>query len=311
MTAATPPAVDSGLPLVSVITPCFTHAHYLAEALHSALAQDYARVELLVVNDGSPQGDIIDAVIASIPHDVVYIRQENQGIGAARNAALAHARGEFIQFLDADDRLLPNAVREGVTAFARHPECAMVWGFRRTINARGEMMYDKVGMRSHQPRYADLLETNIVGPPVSVMVRRDPLLEIGGFATEPCVEDYDMYLRIAARHPIHCHEQVVAEYRLHENNLSRDDALMLRGVLRVLGLQQQHIGDDRALRRAVRRGRSDARRRYHWEPEIERVRHHVRAGEWTHAVRRAVPLAIRYPLLFSGAMLRPLDRLWR
>src|SRR5665213_1846423 len=160
-------------PLVSIITPCYNQAHFLAEALNGALAQDYPAVEVVVVNDGSPDGAAIDAVIAALPREVTYIRQENRGIGRARNAALERCRGEFVQFLDADDRLLPNAVREGVAAFDRHPECALVWGYRRTINARGEVLFDNVGEMPHECRYSDLLATNIVGPPVGVMVRRD------------------------------------------------------------------------------------------------------------------------------------------
>jgi glycosyltransferase involved in cell wall biosynthesis len=299
-------------PLVSIITPCYNQAHFLAEALNGALAQDYPAVEVVVVNDGSPDGAAIDAVIAALPREVTYIRQENRGIGRARNAALARCRGEFVQFLDADDRLLPNAVREGVAAFDRHPECALVWGYRRTINARGEVLFDNVGEMPHECRYVDLLATNIIGPPVGVMVRRDRLVEIGGFSTEPdSVEDYDMYLRLAARHPIHCHQRVIAEYRYHTHNISRDHARMLRGVLRALDIQQRHVGANRVLRQAIRVGRRDAYDCFDWTPRIEQLRQDVRAGRWRRGLRDAIALAARYPVRFCGALLGPLRKVGR
>ncbi len=304
-------SAGTGAPLVSVITPCYTHAHFLADALQSALAQQHPAIELLVVNDGSPDSDIIEGVLAALPHPVVYIRQENAGIGAARNAALARARGTFIQFLDADDRLLPNAVRDGLAAFARHPACGLVWGLRRTIDGHGDVMYDNVGQLPQECGYIDLLETNIVGPPVGVLVRRDCLVDIGGFSTERCVEDYEMYLRMASRYPIHCHRSVVAEYRWHSHNLSRDNALMLRGVLRALELQRAQVGRDPGLRRALRRGHRDAWLRYHWHPGVARIGEHVRARQWGAALRSGAPLALRYPWRFTRAVLRSLGRSFR
>jgi glycosyltransferase involved in cell wall biosynthesis len=297
-------------PLVSVVTPCYNQAHFLAEALRSVQAQEYPAVEVVVVNDGSPDSEAIDQVMAAFTGPATYIRQENQGIGGARNAALARCQGEFIQFLDADDRLLPHAVRDGIAAFEAHPECALVWGYRRVIDASGALMYDNVGALPHRSRYADLLQTNIIGPPVGVMVRRDRLDEIGGFSTVlDYVEDYDMYLRLAARHPIHCHQRVIADYRLHGNNMSHNHARMLLAILTVLDLQEDAVGRDAELQQALRRGRRDAYDRYDWEPRIDRFRHHMRSGQWRRGVRDGIPLAARYPLRFCGALLRPLKRL--
>src|SRR5437867_4956354 len=94
--------------LVSVIVPCRNGARFLAEALDSALAQTHPATEVIVVDDGSV--DDTPAVLARYAGRVRVLRQPNRGPSAARNAALGVARGEYVAFLDADDRFLPDQV---------------------------------------------------------------------------------------------------------------------------------------------------------------------------------------------------------
>ena len=89
--------------LVSVVIPCYNQAHFLGEAIESVLAQTYPHLEIVVVDDGST--DNTGEVAARYP-GVRYVRQENQGLAAARNTGLRHSSGDYLVFLDADDRLL-------------------------------------------------------------------------------------------------------------------------------------------------------------------------------------------------------------
>ena len=91
-------------PLVSTIIPVFNGERLLPEALDSVFRQDYRPIEVIVVDDGSTDGTSL--VARSCP-EVRYLYQSNQGLGAARNAGIAAACGEFIAFLDADDIWLP------------------------------------------------------------------------------------------------------------------------------------------------------------------------------------------------------------
>src|SRR4051812_11414846 len=111
------------VPLVTVVIPCFNQAQYLAGALASVHRQTWPRVESIVIDDGST--DDTSRVASSFGATFVK-RQPNQGLSRARNAGLELARGEFIVFLDADDELLPEAVRDGVDAFMRHPDAGCV-----------------------------------------------------------------------------------------------------------------------------------------------------------------------------------------
>ncbi len=111
--------------LVSVIIPCYNQAHFLSEAIESVRAQTYPHYEIIVVNDGST--DDPAEVAARFP-EAHYIEQKNQGVSETRNAGLRQSEGTYIVFLDADDRLLPNALQVGVDAMKAHPKCALVSG---------------------------------------------------------------------------------------------------------------------------------------------------------------------------------------
>ena len=99
-------------PAISVITPAYNAAKYIGEALDSVLNQTYASHEVIVINDGSPDTNELERQIRKYPATIHYIKQENRGAAAARNAGLRCARGEYVAFLDADDRWLPNFLAE-------------------------------------------------------------------------------------------------------------------------------------------------------------------------------------------------------
>jgi glycosyltransferase involved in cell wall biosynthesis len=109
-------------PAVSVVIPCFNQGRFLCDAIASARS-NALQPEIIVVDDGSAED-----VSAITTAGVTCIRQENQGVVAARNRGLAAAHGEFVVFLDADDRLLPGALDTGAAALTGDPDCALVWG---------------------------------------------------------------------------------------------------------------------------------------------------------------------------------------
>lgn len=108
--------VKTGLstqPLVSIIIPCYKQAHLLPDALESAIGQDYENVEIVVINDGSPDNtsEVVRRYIANTPsRKIQLIEKENGGLSSARNLGLHHSKGEWILPLDSDDMLAPNAV---------------------------------------------------------------------------------------------------------------------------------------------------------------------------------------------------------
>src|SRR5690242_15999832 len=114
--------------LVSVIIPCYKQAHYLPTAIESLLAQTYDTLEIIVINDGSP--DNIGEVMQKYQADprIRLIEQVNLGLSEARNTGLAAAKGEFLQFLDADDWLHPQKIAHQVAFLEKaEPQTGLVY----------------------------------------------------------------------------------------------------------------------------------------------------------------------------------------
>ena len=232
-------------PLVSVVIPCYNGEAYLAEAIESALTQTYQPVEIIVVDDGST--DSSPQIAQKFP--VRYIRQQNQGLTASRNLGIRESRGDYIVFLDADDRLKPEAIETGLGVLAEHPECAMTVGDHVFLSADGSRVAASRKDCLTDSHYEALLKSNFIEMISSVLFRRSVLEQLGGFDTGLRVaEDYELYLRIARDYPMCCHPAVVAEYRLHLGNTSHDSELMLTMTLQVLRSQARYVrGDARRL----------------------------------------------------------------
>jgi len=108
-----PMSATPDVPLVSVIVPCYNQGRFLHDSLQSIRAQSHAAVESILVDDGSTDDTASKA--ATMPW-TRYVLQRNAGAPAARNSGLSHSRGAFVVFLDADDRLLPDAIATGLAA---------------------------------------------------------------------------------------------------------------------------------------------------------------------------------------------------
>jgi glycosyltransferase involved in cell wall biosynthesis/SAM-dependent methyltransferase len=250
--AEEPERSGRGAALVSIVIPCYDHARYLPQAIGSVLAQSYAPVEIVVVDDGSRDDT---AGVAARYREARYVRQENQGLAAARNAGMRAARGDFLLFLDADDRLLPHAVEAGMECLLAAPDAAFASGGYRFVAADGSPLQEMPVAELQPDPYAALLRGNRIGMHATVLYRRGPLEAVGGFdpSLRAC-EDYDVYLRLARRYPVLRHGRVVAEYRQHGSNMSSDTGLMRRSALAVLRRQAEHAREEPRLRAALRAG---------------------------------------------------------
>ena len=237
---------------VALIITSFNHGHFLADAIESGLTQTQPFSEIIVVDDGST--DDTAAVAARFPH-VRYFRQENRGLAAARNSGLRLSGSDFLIFLDADDRLLPKAVEAGLRCLKANPSAQFVYGGFRYIQLTGEISSEVPVKECGPDSYLALLRDNYIAMHATVMYRRHALLAAKGFNQQlRACEDYDLYLRIAREAKVACHSAVVADYRRHGNNMSRDAKLMLATSLGVLRSQWPHVQGDRLRRAAFKQG---------------------------------------------------------
>ena len=210
-------------------------------ALDSALAQDYRALEVIVVNDGST--DDFETTVAPYSGNprVKILTQPNRGPAAARNLGIAHAGGQWIKFLDADDWLAANAVSEMMAIFARDPALGLVYCDFTRVDAQGNVLDDFSIARSRRVLDGDILPSLLVGgyfSPHTVLVPRTVLDRVGGFdETLPPSEDYEMWMRIASEgYRAQFIPQKLAYYRVHGSNSSGNTARVLETQRRALDL---------------------------------------------------------------------------
>jgi glycosyltransferase involved in cell wall biosynthesis len=289
--------------LVSVVIPCYNQAHFLGEAIESVLGQTYKRHEIVVIDDGSTDDT---AEVAGRYAGVRLIRQENGGLSRARNAGIEHSEGEYLVFLDADDRLLPEALRTGVEYLGSHEECVFVFGHYRFIAQNGSPLAE-CRPPIHSDYYASLLQRNFIGMHATVAYRRALFESIGGFdgVLDAC-EDYDLYLRTARTFPIYNHARLVAEYRRYDGAMSSDPGRMLKTAIEVLRSQWKYARKSELYREAYKTGMRTWRSAY-GIPLANEVREQARGGNWKRALSGAWALLRYYP---GGLLLLPREKYW-
>ncbi|HET7621732.1 MAG TPA: glycosyltransferase family A protein [Gemmatimonadaceae bacterium] len=285
----------------AIVIPCYNHARYLGEAIESALAQTRAAAVITVVDDGSTED--VAAVAARYP-SVRYVRQRNGGTSAARNTGLRTTRSEFLIFLDADDRLLPEAVELGEKRLRERPECAFAAGGTNTIAADGSLLQPWRPYPAYEDPYAAMLVDHCFIYPVSTIYRRSALEAANGFDVSfRRAEDWDIDLRLAEHFPFVLHQQPVGERRRHGNNISGDAAGMLAAIIRVQRSRRVATRRNAAHEAARLRGMRRTRAVYS-EQVVTRIHELIDAGRWGAAIGLAATLLRSHPgiLLERGAL---------
>ena len=201
-------------PLVSILIPCYNAERWIAQCIESALAQTYAPVEIVVVDDGSTDGsaDIVKSFGSKVRHEL----RENAGANATRNRLLEMAHGEWLQYLDADDYLLPEKVEQQMGPVrARDAEVDVVFSpVRVRWEASGTEEIWGIDPSADPElnfiRWAPL-NTN------SVLWRRSRLAGVGGWKNgQPCCQEHELFLRfIMAGARFELVEYSGAIYRMH------------------------------------------------------------------------------------------------
>lgn len=198
--------------LVSVIVPVYQGERLIVGAVRSALQQTHRALELLVVDDGSTDKTLERLAEIDDPR-VKILRQPNSGTAAARNAALRHARGRYIAFLDADDRWFPEKIERELAVLEQCTEPAIAYSCHYAVDDAGRLLHAGA-LRTHCGRAFDLLieGEDFLMPSLCLFDRR--IFErIGTFAQQCFHEDYEFVLRATRLFPIHPTGQRLAVYR--------------------------------------------------------------------------------------------------
>jgi glycosyltransferase involved in cell wall biosynthesis len=240
---------------VSVVITTYNDLKFLNEAIASVQSQTLGPDEIIVVDDGSTC-DPTDVV--SKWSNASLVRQSNRGLASARNTGWRMAKNKYLVFLDADDRLRPNAIEINLAQFARHPECGFVYGSYCLIDEKGQLTATVPLRPVSADPYPAFLMGNIVGMHATAMYRRKCLEEVGGFNEKlRACEDYDLFLRASRLFPVVCTVKTLADYRRHDANMSNDLPMMLETALEVLNGQRRIARANASWLTAYRQGVSD------------------------------------------------------
>ena len=217
-----------------MIIPAFNAERFVSAAIDSAVAQTTPVHEIIVVDDGSTDGTV--NLVKSYGAAVSLVRQQNGGAGRARNAGARAATGNWLAFLDADDQWRPEKL--ATQARAASADVALVYSDRFNCGDRGHLP-PQAGMHLDLrvgESLAGLLKDNVITTS-SVLLRRDVFEALGGFSDDPNVvpaEDWDLWLRVVARHKAKLCPEPLVDYRFHKSSVSRKDLKMNRARLLVL-----------------------------------------------------------------------------
>lgn len=218
-------------PLVSVIIATYNRADLLRLTVQSVVAQTYPHVEIIVVDDGST--DHTSRIMQAFSDRVRYVHQENQGTDAALAHGYALATGDYINFLDHDDLMMPSKLAQQVRILRQQPEISLVHCGYHHIDEQGALLQQAVVLPDENP-VVELLAANYIwsGAP---LIRRTCLAEVGTFDESIWCSDWDLWLRIAlAGHRFHCVQQPLGAYRVLTQSVMTNTAGLEAGVFATL-----------------------------------------------------------------------------
>jgi glycosyltransferase involved in cell wall biosynthesis len=224
--------LDRAQPLVSIIIPFYRQEAYLGATVESAKRQTHRRIEIIVVDDGSP---VSASSVLGVQDGVAIVRTENSGSAAARNRGFAESSGEFLVFLDSDDVLERDAIATQLGELDRHPDAGMSFGALRPIDANGNEMGPAQVCKAKRNYVRTFLTRNPILCPAAVMIRRDVFTKVGGFDKVGFpVEDYLLYLKIVLAFKVVRHTECVVAYRRHSTCATNDMDAMRHGRMAAL-----------------------------------------------------------------------------
>jgi glycosyltransferase involved in cell wall biosynthesis len=290
------------VPRVSVVIPTYGHRDLVLLTIESVFAQRFTDIEVIVVNDGSP--DDTAAVLSPLATAgrIVYIEQENRGQAAARNRGIAAARGRYIALLDDDDLWPADKLEWQVRELEAHPEAVLVYGVPALLQPDGGLRPVAPEEHPHGRVYRRILRDYCLLSPGQALIRASTLRAIGGLDHELWgVDDWDLYLRLARRGEFRFVDRVALHYRLHEQNASRNAIRHFHNAWKAI---RKHSGWNVPL--IVRQLRSG---RHYFTPNLTAFGYRaLREGRYGEAARAYGYAVLLRPGLVPGWVVRGVGR---
>lgn len=222
---------------VSVIIPAYGVTRYIAEALDSVFAQTFSDYEIVVINDGCPDTEALERVLAPYRDRITYLKQPNGGPSQARNAGIVASSAPFVAFLDGDDVWEPSYLERQLSFLRENPSIDAVYSDGVIIGDHpdaGRRLMDL------SPSEGEVTFARLVTQECTVFLpltaRREAIVRAGMFTPQfRNVEDFDLWLRMLLSGAKFAYQRLpLFRYRRRKGSLSEDSVAMRRAAVQVL-----------------------------------------------------------------------------
>jgi glycosyltransferase involved in cell wall biosynthesis len=213
-------SISNTIPKISVVIPAYNSEKTIKATIESVFNQSFSDFELIVINDGSQDSTL--EVISQINDPRIRVfSYENAGGNVSRNRGLKHSVGEFVSFLDADDLWTTDKLQAQLQALKDNLDAKVAYSWTDYINADGEIFISGTHTTANGDVYEKLLVHNFLENGSNPLIYREVLLELDGFDESlEASQDWDMWLRLAARYSFVAVPKVQILYRVSSNSVS-------------------------------------------------------------------------------------------
>lgn len=220
--------------LISVVIPVYNGEKTIKDTIKSVLDQTFKDFELIVINDGSKDSTL--EIISGIQDPRIKVfSYPNAGLSATRNRGIAQASGKYISFIDADDLWTPDKLQFQLKALEENPQAVLAYSWTNCIDESGQLLGPGDRSNISGDVYAKLLLNNFLENGSNALIRTQVFAEFGGFDESlKSAEDWDMWLRLAARYHFVLVPFPHILYRVYTTSMSANVLTMEAACLRVI-----------------------------------------------------------------------------
>lgn len=225
------------LPLVTVIVPSYNHELYITKCIESIINQTYKNIELIVIDDGSTDKSVdILKKLKSMHTFKLIEHKKNLGLSSTKNEGLSIAKGKYIAGCASDDYWELRKIEKQVSQMEKDSSIGICYGKTQAIDTSDTYINGPKIFKAYSGYvFKRLLFSNFIPAP-TVLIRKDVYENVGAYDPEIKIEDWYMWLKVAKVYKIDYIDEVVAYYRQHDSNYSKNYLTMLKYDLQIINL---------------------------------------------------------------------------
>lgn len=214
--------LNYNMPEITVFMAAYNAANFIEKSIESVLNQTFKDFELLIVNDGSTDNTV--EIINHFQDERIRLisNENNRGLTYTRNVALKEAKGKYIAVLDSDDIALPNRLEKQYKILQENPDLGLCGSSAAVMDKRGNLTGELLTVSTGRENIKTTLLFKNTFVNSSVMFKANIFKEIGGYRDYAPAEDYDLFIRISYKCAVENLDEILVQYRIHDNNISKE-----------------------------------------------------------------------------------------